>query len=95
MGIAFFHKILLIISAYRNNNLFSGQTFHGYIDVGLWFVIFFDYFLNIFNVFCLKEWESFFYPQNFLGITISLSSLGIEFGLTSISLGQVVGFEVF
>jgi len=51
MGVAFFHKILLIIFAYRNNNLFSGQTFHGHIDVGLWFVIFFDYFSNVFMFF--------------------------------------------
>ena len=52
-------------------------------------------FLNVFGVFCLERWESFFYPQNFLSISTSLSSLGIGFGLTGVGLGQFVGFEGF
>ena len=63
--------------------------------MGLWFVISFDYFLNIFDVFCLERQKSFFYPQNFLGITAGLSGLGIGFGLTGVGLGRFVGFEVF
>jgi len=55
MGIAFFYKILLIIPTHENNNLFFEWTFHGHVDVGLWFVISFDYFLNVFNVFCLER----------------------------------------
>jgi len=95
MGIAFFHKILLIIPAHRDNNLFSGQIFHDHVDPGLWFVISFEYSLNIFDIFCLKGQKSFFYPQNFLSIAAGLSSLGVGFGLTSVGLGQFVEFEVF
>jgi len=48
IGIAFFYKILLIISTYEDNNLFSGWTFYGHVDVGLWFVVSFNYFFECF-----------------------------------------------
>ena len=44
-------------------------------------------FLNVFDVFCLEGWESFFYPQNFLDIATGLSSLSIGLGLTGVVLG--------
>jgi len=59
MGIAFFHKILLIIPTHGDNNLFSGWTFHGHVDVGLWFVVSFDYFFECFWCFLLGEMGKF------------------------------------
>jgi len=87
--------LLVLLLVFVTSGCYNKWIFYGHVDVGLWFVIFFDYFLNVFNVFCLERWESFFYPQNFLGIAASLGSLDIGFGLTCVGLDQFVKFEVF
>ena len=65
MNSQIFHEITVVITAYQNNNLFSGRTLSCHLNSGFGFWIVFDDVIDLVNFFHIEGREYFLDFEDF------------------------------
>ena len=79
MAATLFHELLYIVTVHWNNDLFSGWTLGGHVNIWFRLTTTINDFLYVPNFVCLERGESIFNLENFCSVVARLRCLSIQF----------------
>ena len=98
MAATLFYELLYIVTVHQNNDLFSGWTLGGHVNIWFRLTTTINDFLYVPNFVCLERGESIFNLENFCSVVARLRCLSIQFPRLFLAWGgfrTLKYFEIF